>query len=321
MRASLAPFLVALAGFCFPLAAAAQIAREVQLDTEPGRVAGTLLLPAGDGARPVALLIAGSGPTDRDGNSRLLSGKNNSLRLLAEALAAEGVASLRYDKRGLGGSASAALREADLRFGDLAADAARWLKWLRADPRFSQVIAIGHSEGALIGTLAVREAGADALVLLAGPGRGFFSVLREQLRGRLPDALAQKSETIMSELEAGRTTDDVPKELATLFRPSVQPYLISLIRHDPARELATLRIPVLIVQGETDIQVKFEDAGRLFAARPDARQVLLPGMNHVLKRVPADRAQQLASYSDPSLPLAPALVPAIVDFLRASGSK
>ncbi|CAG0963179.1 Esterase EstD [Burkholderiales bacterium] len=306
--------------FCCPCLAMGLSANEVLLDTPTGRLAGTLL-HAADGPRPVALLIAGSGPTDRDGNSRLLPGKNDSLRLLAEALAGEGIASLRYDKRGLGGSSGAALRESKLRFGHLVDDAERWVAWLRADARFSRIVVVGHSEGALIGTLAAREAGADALVLLAGAGRGYFAVLREQLRGRLPEVLAQKSEGIMAELEAGRTTEDVPKELAALFRPSVQPYLISLIRHDPARELAALRIPTLIVQGETDIQVKFEDAGRLFAARPDARQVLLPGMNHILKLVPAERALQLASYSDPTLPLAPGLVPAIMDFLRDSGIK
>jgi hypothetical protein len=109
-----------------PASAAAQSANEVGivLDTPAGKIAGSLLLPAAKGAAPVALIIAGSGPTDRDGNSSMIPGRNDSLRMLAQALAQAGIASVRYDKRGVGASAQAVQSESALRFETYIDDAA-----------------------------------------------------------------------------------------------------------------------------------------------------------------------------------------------------
>lgn len=288
----------------------------VQLATPGGAVHGTLLLPAGRGPHPVALLIAGSGPTDRNGNSAGLPGQNNSLKLLAEALAARGIATVRYDKRGIAESAPAATREADLRFDTYVEDVVAWLRQLRSDRRFSTVSAVGHSEGSLIGLRAAQDAQADAFVSIAGIARPAPDVLRDQLRPQLPAELWQESERILATLAAGRTTDSVPPALAALYRPSVQPYLISWFRLDPAEEIARLRIPILIAQGTTDVQVRIEEAHALHASSPDAEMAIIEGMNHVLKVVPADAAQQQASYIDPMLPVAPELVERIASFLR-----
>src|SRR5690606_11236335 len=126
--------------------------------------------PAGGAPSPVVLIIAGSGPTDRDGNSPLLPGQNNSLRLLAEGLAQRGIATLRYDKRGIAESANAELREADLRFNTYVDDAAALLSRLHDDARFSRVSVVGHSEGALIAVMAAQKAAVDAIVSIAGAG-------------------------------------------------------------------------------------------------------------------------------------------------------
>jgi pimeloyl-ACP methyl ester carboxylesterase len=281
-----------------------------------GAVAGTLLVPAASGKLPVALIIAGSGPTDRDGNNALLRGHNDSLKMLAEALARQGIASLRYDKRGIGASRAAMHSEAALRFDDLIDDAAGWIARLKADPRFSTVVVIGHSEGALIGMLAAARAGADGYVSLAGIADGLGVVLRKQLAGKLPPPLASENERILAALEHGRTTAEVPPALAAFYRPSVQPYLVSVLKYAPAERIAALHIPTLIVQGTTDIQVGVDQAEALAKARPDAALLLIPGMNHVLKAVPADAANPVASYSDPGLPLHPQLAPAIVAFVR-----
>lgn len=285
----------------------------VTLDTPTGTVHGTLLRPAGHGPHPVALLIAGSGPTDRDGNSAALPGQNNSLKLLAEGLAERGIASLRYDKRGIAESAPAAPNEADLRFEHYAEDAAAWVQQLRDDERFTSVTVIGHSEGSLIGMRAAHEA--DAFVSIAGIARPASAVLRDQLRPQLPPALWDESERILAILEAGNTAEDVPQPLFALYRPSVQPYLISWLRYDPAQELARLDVPILIVQGTTDIQVSTGEAHTLHEAAPEAEMLMIEGMNHILKDVPPDPAQQQASYSDPSLPLAEGLVERIARFI------
>lgn len=281
---------------------------------------GSLMLPAAVSAKPpVALLIAGSGPTDRDGNAVGQPGKNMSLQLLARALADAGIASLRYDKRGIAASAAAGVREIDLRFETYADDAAAWVAQLGRDPRFSAVVLIGHSEGATLGLLAAQRGGVAAYVSLAGPGRDATAVLRSQLKGKLPPDLAEQNEQILQALQDGRTADHVPAPLAALYRPSVQPYLISWFRVDPARAIAALTMPLAIIQGGTDIQVSLDDAQRLKAAAPASAQlIVIPGMNHVLKRVPAEQRAQIASYADPSLPLDPDLVQGLTGFLKRS---
>lgn len=293
--------------------------QSIVLETPTGALHGTLQLPANvRGKVPVALIIAGSGPTDRDGNSPALPGKNNSLKLLAEGLARGGIATVRFDKRGIAASASAGPSETDLRFTTYVDDAAAWISKLAADARFSSVSVIGHSEGSLIGMMAARQAGAKAFVSIAGAGRPVTEILMEQLRRSLTPGLLAESERIMAELKQGRTVSDVPPQLAALFRPSVQPYLLSWFPLDPAAELAKFDGPNLIVQGTTDVQISAADAERLSKASPRSRLVMIDGMNHVLKEV-TDPAKQAASYSDPMLPLHPALVAEIAKFLHDRG--
>jgi hypothetical protein len=288
------------------------------LDISPARaLSGTLVVPGSPGRVPVALIIAGSGPTDRDGNSAMLPGKNDAYRMLAEGLKAQGIASLRYDKRGIGASAAAGGPEEDLRFGRLVQDAALWITRLRNDFRFTTITVIGHSEGSLIGMLAARAARADVFVSMAGPGRPAGDVIRTQLGAQLKGdpALLSASESILASLEAGRPVAQVPPPLAALFRPSVQPYLISWLNYSPAVELARLTVPRLIVQGTTDMQVPVADAQALKAAAAEAELRIIEGMNHVLKTV-TDPGRQAASYVDPGLPLAADLVPAISAFVH-----
>ncbi|EIK52349.1 alpha/beta fold family hydrolase [Stutzerimonas stutzeri TS44] len=287
------------------------------LDTGDGVLQGSLLLPKSAQPVPVALLIAGSGPTDRDGNNP--AGRNDSLKRLAQGLAKQGVASLRYDKRGVAASLAAAPDERDLSVDAYVRDVLAWSARLRDDPRLGELILIGHSEGALIASLAAPQSGAAALISIAGSGRPIAEVLREQLQGRLPPALLATSHFLINELEAGRSHAEVPEPLQVLFRPSVQPYLISLFARDPAAAFAAAGVPALIVQGTHDIQVSVRDAQALKHARPDAELALIESMNHVLRIVPASGHQQLASYDAPQLPIADALLQHIARFLERNG--
>ena len=174
---------------------------------------------------------------------------------------------------------------------------------------------MGHSEGSLIGIMAGQVAELDAFVSIAGPGRSAAEVLREQLRPQLRENLWEHSERILTSLIEGRTAEQVPTELTALYRPSVQPYLISWLPLNPAEEIKRLDAPVLIVQGTTDIQVSVPDAHALHAARADAEVAIIDGMNHLLKMVPADMAQQQASYSNPALPVSPQLIERVSAFL------
>lgn len=287
----------------------------VRLKTSTGTLYGTQLAPTSNAPQPVVLIIAGSGQVDRNGNST--GGESsNSLKLLAEELANCGIASIRYDKRGVGESAPAAPREADLRFETYVEDAALWIQQLQANSHFSSVAVMGHSEGSLIGMLAAKRTRANAFVSIAGPAQTASAILRDQLRPKLPDALWQKNERILAALEQGKLATSVPPELDILYRASVQPYLISWFRYTPAQEIKRLTVPVLIVQGTTDIQVPISEAQALKMAKPDAVLKIIEGMNHVLKAVPPDAKQQTASYSDPTLPIAPKLVEVINQFIH-----
>jgi pimeloyl-ACP methyl ester carboxylesterase len=308
-------FLPLLAGLA-QAAPQSVLQRPVELDTGNGILRGTLLRPKTDQPVPVALIIAGSGPTDRDGNNPI-GGRNDSLKKLAQLLARNGIASLRYDKRGIAASRDAGTDERQLSIELYTRDAAAWGQSLKRDPRFSQLILIGHSEGALIASLAADAAGADALISISGSARPIDQLLRDQLQSRLPPRLLTQSEAVLASLRAGQQVANVPQALEALFRPSVQPYLISLFRQDPAQAFGRLRIPALILQGSSDIQVSVSDAEQLKAVRPDAELVIVEGMNHMLRIVPMDVEQQLASYRNPQLPLAQELGKHILAFIKA----
>ena len=228
--------------------------------------------------------------------------------------------SLRYDKAGIAASAHAAPSESAMRFEMGADDAALLVTQLRADPRVGKITIIGHSEGSLVGMLAAERAPVDAFVSLAGAGRPIADILREQLAKGVKDpALLAKANAIIAALASGNTVGDVPKELAAIFRPSVQPYLISWMKYDPATELARIKAaPVLVAQGTTDIQVSITDAQRLAAARPSAKLLLIQGMNHVLKAADATNASQQDAYTNPSLPVVPELVTALLETVNAT---
>lgn len=286
---------------------------DIQLKTDSGAIAGTLTLPGKQTGVPVALIIAGSGPTDRNGNSAFT--RNDALKLLAHALAGNGIASVRFDKRGIGGSMKAGKKEADLRFETYINDAADWIRLLKQDKRFSKIVVIGHSEGSLIGMVAAAQAGADQFVSIAGTGRPIDEVLKEQLKTASED-LYQLSLPVLDSLKQGHLVNKVDGRLFTLFRPSVQPYMISWLRYNPQEEIKKLSIPVLIVQGTNDIQVPAVDAEKLAAAKPEAKLLLIEDMNHVLKIIRGDRQANIATYKDPSLPLAEQLVTGIVSFIK-----
>ena len=287
-------------------------AKPIVLETKTGRIRGTIVVPESKIPVPVVLLIAGSGPTDREGNNMYM--KNNSAKMIAEALLNNNIASLRYDKRGIAESADAGPDEKDLRFDQYVDDAAAWIRLLKADKRFSKVIVAGHSEGSLIGMIAAKDAGADAFISIAGAGRPADMILKEQLKSQ-PPMVTQLCYPIIDSLKKGKLVDSVPQMLYTLFRPGVQPYMISWFRYDPQAEIAKLEIPVLILQGTTDIQVSESDAKALFNANKKAEYHLINGMNHVLKEADADRQKNVATYSNPDLPVKAELLSDIEGFI------
>lgn len=287
----------------------------VTLETKTGKIYGTLCTPVKFNKIPVALIIAGSGPTDRDGNNAMgLS--TDAYKILAHKLSNRGIASFRYDKRGIAASKDAMTTEADLRFDTYIDDAKAWVELLKTDKRFSEVDIIGHSEGSLIGmNVATKNVG--KYVSLAGAGQSADKILKLQLADKLPKMGKDTAFRMLDTLVAGKTISYVDPMLYSLFRPSVQPYMISWFRHDPQVDIKKLTIPVLILQGTSDSQIDTVDARKLYTADPKAKLILIKGMNHVLRDVGDDKDANAKSYKDPTMPLDQDLVNDIGSFIIA----
>jgi len=282
----------------------------ITLQTKTGKLFGTLTVPKQFTKGPLALIIAGSGPTDRNCNNPSMT--NDAYKKLAHGLAENGIASLRYDKRGIAESAAAVENEADLIFYDYVSDAKDWIELAKQDKRFTKLAVIGHSEGSLIGMLAAGKA--DQFISVAGSGRSIGLVLKEQLSAQ-PKAFQDEAFPIIDTLSMGKKVSTISPMMMSLFRPSIQPYMISWLKYDPQTELKKLKIPVLIIQGTTDIQLSVKDAKLLLAAKPEAQLRIIEQMNHILRTVEGDREANLATYNNAALPLAEGFVKSITDFI------
>jgi pimeloyl-ACP methyl ester carboxylesterase len=266
---------------------------------------------------PTALIIAGSGPTDRDGNS-VAGLRTDAYKMLSAALAGMGIACARYDKRGIAASRGAGRPENEVRISQFADDAVDIAHWLRAQSGVGSIALIGHSEGGVIALLSAARVKPAAIVLLSSPGRKFATILREQSAapGLPPDFTREAHQTIAA-LERGEDVAEVSPMLASIFRPSVQPFIRSLMALDPAGLLRSYRGSVLIVGGGRDLQIGRSDFDLLTGARPDAAGYWDPSMGHTLKS--ARTAQE--AYTDPRSPLATGLAERIAEFIRSGGQR
>ncbi len=314
MRYLILPLIIA-----FTLTLRAQKETELRLTTSDGKTLyGTLSLPKKKNYTDLVLIIPGSGPTDRDGNNPLM--KNNSLKMLAQALAKHKIAAFRFDKRGVAKSKNAAVSESELRFDTYVNDVVEWFKFLQKNTPAKRIFIAGHSEGSLIGMIAAnrllqQNIPVAGFISLSGAGKPAGELLKEQLRTNIPDStLLQKSIKYIQLLNEGKTITDPEKSLYTIFRPSVQPYLISWFRYRPQEEIKKLTIPVLIIQGNADLQVPVSDAKLLAAANPKAQLVIIDKMNHILKPVSSVEENQ-ASYSNPDLKISKELIKAMIVFI------
>ena len=280
---------------------------QVSIDPE---VQGTLLSPKGENQPPLAILIAGSGPTDRDGNQALF--KNNSLKYLAEGLAQKGIATFRYDKRVIAQINKATVQEEKMTFEDEVNDALLVVNHFK--DKYKKIILIGHYEGALIGLLVAQKVVVSKFVSISGAGNSSATLIEEQIGKNAPQ-LKEESQKIISQLRKGELVENISPYLAPVFRKSVQPYLISWFKYEPAKEITKLQIPILIVQGTNDLQVEDKEVQLLKEAQPKAQLLLIEGMNHVLKKVKTLEENQ-QSYLNPDLPIPEELVEGIASFIK-----
>ena len=290
------------------------ITEEKTLTTATGNLYGTLIIPQSGKIFKLVVIQAGSGPTDRNGNSGT-SLKANCYRLIAESLSKKNIATLLIDKRGVGKSMGAMKSEASLRFDDYADDLAGWISFIKKDKRISKVFIAGHSEGSLVGMLAAQKEKINGYISIAGAGESIDKIITWQYAQQSPKAAAVV-DSLFTRMKNKQKLDTVPPYLLSIFRPSVQPYILSWMLHDPCAEIKKLNIPILILQGTTDIQVEVKEAEMLKACKPTAKLEIITGMNHILKEAPQDRIKNIATYTNESLPIMPGLVDLITAFVN-----
>lgn len=274
---------------------------------------GTLTLPENTENPSLVIFIQGSGPTNRDGNQPMM--KNDGVKKIAHELAGNGITSFRYDKR-IFKMDKLRIREADLRFEDFVTDLNSVVDHFTKTNKFQKIILAGHSEGSLIGILSAQSRDIAAFISLAGAGRSIDEIIVEQLAKQSAD-LSANARTAFNEIKEKGSTSNYSPYLESILRPSVQPYIKSWMKFDPAAELAKLDIPVLIVNGSFDLQVDVTDASLLQNAAPGSQLVIPEKMNHIFRKIEGESLENTKAYNEPSRPLHPELIPAIVDFINS----
>jgi len=275
-------------------------------------IEGTLIVPQTDEKPPLAILIGGSGPTDRNGNQQMMV--NNSLRFLAEGLYKKNIASFRYDKRIVKQMKQHTLVERNVQFDDFIHDAVAVLEYFKNDERFSKIYIIGHSQGSLVGMVAAQN-GADGFVSIAGAGQEIDDVIIAQLTKQAP-GLVDSARNAFDDLRSNGVAYNYSEGIASIFRKEIQPFILTWMQFDPKVELAKLEIPVLIINGDKDIQVHVSEAELLKAAKPDAEYKIIAGMNHIFKKIEGNDLENSESYNNYNLPVMPELITTIADFIK-----
>ena len=307
-------FLIALTAGSYRPAVAASVKTAIQNKTASGVLHGTLTQPAGRRKSDIVIIQPGSGASDRNGN--FPGGRNNSLLLLADGLADRGIATLRFDKRAIGENRAALSNENALRFETYVADLKSWARMATNRPDIGRLFLAGHSQGALVATLAAEGLDVAGLILLAPVAvPASRLILWQTTHSSIRSTEKTKVGQILGALEKGHLYPNPPRTLYGLFRPSIQPYLISWFRYDPAAELRKLRVPTLIVHGTTDLQVPIRQATQLATAGRHVIQVNITGMNHILKDAPPDRRQNFRTYNTPDRSLTGGLITVIATFI------
>ena len=287
----------------------------VKQSTISGFISGSLVTPKNaQGKVPVVLIIGDAGAIDRDGNNPKTGLAANTYKIMANDLGKQGIASLRYDKR-LVGQSESSVKESQLKIDDYSDDAVSLINMLHDDPRFSSIILFGHGEGSLVGMIASLDEPIKGFISAEGAGESADKILTEQMKSK-PKFIADEFQAILDSLRKGKTTDKVDLALYNIARPSLQTFLMSWCRCVPARGIKTFKVPVLIIQGTTDLAIKPVNAEKLKKAKSDAGLLMIKNMNHILRDAPQDEEKNMATYTNPDVPLKAEFVTGITSFVN-----
>ena len=273
---------------------------------------GTLLLPNNTDNPPLTIIIAGSGPTDRDGNQNFM--QNNSLKKLAEGLSQKGIATFRYDKRVVKQIRQRNV-DSNIMFEDFITDAISVINYFKEKYSFSKIYVAGHSQGSLVGMVAAKEASADGFISIAGAGKSIDQVIIDQVNNTAP-MFTDDTKRVFAVLKEGKTTSDYPQALASIFDKSLQPFMANWMQYNPQQIIKALDIPILILNGSKDLQVSVEEARLLKSAKEAADLKIIDNMNHVLFIIKGDTLENSKSYNEPHRKIAQEVIDYIANFIE-----
>ncbi len=286
-------------------------ATEVDIPTAKVTINGTLLMPNNIKKPKLLIIIPGSGPTDRNGNQGLI--QTNATKYLVEALSDKNIATYRYDKSVLAYIKQKNFKEKNVRFDDFIDEAKRVVNYFKSKNQFSKIIIAGHSQGSLVAMFVANQT--DGYISLDGAGRPIDEVIFEQINNQAP-FLAKSTQIIIDSLKQGNLVKDVPPLLLSVFRPSIQPFLISWMKYNPQTEIKKIKVPVLLINGSKDIQVPTSDAQQLHKANPKSELKIIQNMNHIFKEIKGGVTENKQSYTNPKLPVMQVLVKTLSDFIN-----
>lgn len=295
---------------CFVLSTTLLVAQEFtgkDISINP-HIDGTLLLPKNQSPSKLVILIAGSGPTDRDGNQSFM--KNDALKKLAEFLANSGIASFRYDKRIVKQIRTRNI-DKNILFDDFVTDAKSVIDFFK--PTFEKIIVAGHSQGSLVGLLALNS-GASGFISLAGAGKSIDAVIIDQISKTAPMFL-EDSKRVINSLKKGETTENFPLALTSIFNLDIQSFMINWMKYNPAQIISEIAIPCLIINGDNDLQVSIEEAKILHQSAQNSTLLIVENMNHVLVKIEGDDLENAKSYNDRTLEIAEEVKNAMLKYI------
>ncbi|GHC64918.1 alpha/beta hydrolase family protein [Ulvibacter litoralis] len=273
---------------------------------------GTLLRPTSSEKMPLAILIGGSGPVDRNGNQQMI--ENNAIRFLAEGLYEAGIASYRYDKRIVKQMKNKTINEKEIRFDDFIKDASKIIAYFKKGNEFSKIYIIGHSQGSLAGMVAAQD-GVNGFVSIAGAGQPIDDVIVTQLSQQAP-GLQESARLAFDDLRVNGVAVNYSPGLSSIFRKDIQPFIRSWMLYDPMTEISKLEMPILIINGDKDLQVSVSEAEKLHKAKPGAEYLIIPQMNHIFKKIEGNDMENGKSYNQYNIPVMPELIDAISTFIK-----
>lgn len=258
----------------------------------------------------LVIMIAGSGPTDRNCNNHA-GLQTNAFKHLADSLHHAGFSSFRYDKRGIG--ASTKVPESTMTMEEFIEDASVIVNYFTDS--FDKIFLLGHSEGALIANMVGNtNAYVKGCILVSGTAVSLDSIFLEQL-AKFPK-LYDLAKMHIEEIKTGKQLSEVNPMLASLFRPSVVPFLTSAFSLDPLFEIQQLNVPAILIGGTCDRQVSEKHTKALANHCEHCRSVIIEGMGHTLKDVALDCKKDNESYTNPEMPIHPQLIEVILSFLH-----